>query len=192
MASSLLCTKEYVSDSVKSKKKIKHHWTVLLSAMLRTKTATKKWWLLGHISWETGALFLICASRKGTVLKGEDTWQPGLDNTAFVLMKKKGSLWADLAQLPLTVPVTRCALQTPQLSASCSSLFISSSKLTLQGLFCSLRTELYCLTKQVSTFFPSWNTQRPKITGRHNDDNHLPYYQMYFHTGPCLQAEVLN
>lgn len=42
MASSLLCTKEYVSDSVKSKKKIKHHWTVLLSAMLRTKTATKK------------------------------------------------------------------------------------------------------------------------------------------------------
>lgn len=65
-------------------------------------------------------------------------------------------------------------------------------QLTLQGLFCSLRTELYCLTKQISTFFPSWNMQRPKITARHNDDNHLPYYQMYFHIGPCLQAEVLN
>lgn len=110
--------------------------------------------------------FLICASRKGTVLKGEDTWQPWIDNTAFVLLKKKGSLWADLAQMPLTVPVTRCALQIPQLSASYSSLFISSSKLTLQGLFYSLRTELYCLTKQLSTFLPSPNMQRPKITGR--------------------------
>lgn len=163
----MMCTKEYVSDSVKSKEKVKHQWTVLHSAILRTKLATKKWCLLGHISWETGALFFICASRKGTVLKGEeDTWQPGIDNTAFVLMKKKGSLWADLAQLPLTVPVTRCALQTPQLSASYSSLFISSSKLTLQRLFYSLRTELYCLTKQVSTSFPSPNMQRPKITSR--------------------------
>lgn len=70
MTSSLLCTKEYVS--VKSNKKIKHHWTVLLSAMLRTKSH-KKVMTVGHISWETGALFLICASRKGTVLKGEDT-----------------------------------------------------------------------------------------------------------------------
>lgn len=134
--------------------------------MLRTKTATKKWWLLGHISWEAGALFFICASRKGTVPKGEDTWQPGINNRAFVLMKKKGSLWADLAQLPLTVPVTGCVLQIPQLSASYSSIFISSSKPALQGLFYSLRTELYCLTKQVSTFFPSPNMQRPKITGR--------------------------
>lgn len=93
MASSLMVyTKEYVSDSVKSKKKVKHHWTVLHSAILRTKTATKKWYLLGHISWETGALFFIRASRKSAVLKGEDTRQPGIDNTAFVLLKKKSSL----------------------------------------------------------------------------------------------------
>lgn len=42
MASSLMMRpKDYVSDSVKSKKKVKHHWTILHSAILRTKAATK-------------------------------------------------------------------------------------------------------------------------------------------------------
>lgn len=43
MAPSLMMyTKEYVSDNAKNKTKVKHHWTVLHSTMLRTKTAARK------------------------------------------------------------------------------------------------------------------------------------------------------